>query len=228
MGKKADADKASAAAAEKAMTEIEAAAKKQYARDLEAAAAAAGKWVWDESAKLFYNEPHAFYFDPERKFYYGGSPPVWTQTPPIPAGALFVTAPKEGGPPAASSSGRGAGAAAAAGTGGTGDKPAAGGGAPVTTKVVRQVVALPAHPQANTGGYQMHQVEGGRIGAAKGIGRQGAAAPPAGAKRAREEGAAAAGGQAKALSKEDQEALARREAARQRVQQRALNNFGMA
>jgi len=87
----------------------------------------------------------------------------------------------------------------------------------VATTFVRRVIQLPAHPQAGVGGYQMPQ--GGRIGASKGVGAAGGGAA-AGGKRPRDE-------PAKKVSKEDAEALARREAAKQRVQQRALSNFGM-
>jgi len=83
------------------------------------------------------------------------------------------------------------------------------------------------------GGYQLHSVQGA-IGGAKGVGHSAAAGAAAGGdpKRKRE-GDAAAGaagggkGKGKELSKEDQEFLARREAARQRVQQRSAASFGL-
>jgi WW domain-binding protein 4 len=86
------------------------------------------------------------------------------------------------------------------------------------------------------GGYQLHSIQGA-IGGAKGVGSLaggGAAGTAAGAsadtKRKRDGaaggGAAAAGG-GKELSKEDREFLARREAARARVQQRTAASFGL-
>jgi WW domain-binding protein 4 len=163
MGKKAEAEKSEAAQTAEALGVIEERAAKQYAADLAAAAAANGTWAWDAGAGYYYNERHAYYWDPKSRAYYGG------------------------------------------------------GDGPVATTFVRRVIQLPAHPQAGVGGYQMPQ--GGRIGASKGVGAAGGGAA-AGGKRPRDE-------PAKKVSKEDAEALARREAAKQRVQQRALSNFGM-
>lgn len=83
------------------------------------------------------------------------------------------------------------------------------------------------------GGYQLHQLEGA-VGGAKGVGlsagRAGstAAAAAAGAAGAdpkrKRDGGDGKGGE---LSKEEREFLARREAARQRVQQRTAATFGL-
>lgn len=227
MGRKADVEKAQAASNEKAMTGIEAKAAKQYQRDLEALRAVSGQWEWDEGSNLYYNERHAYYHDAKTGYYYGGSEPQWTLAPAIPSEALFGTAPHKGGPKTCSTSRpQSTGAAPAASKAAAAGAAAAAAG-PVTSSVVRRVVALPKHPQSNVGGYQMPQ-EGGRIGAAKGVGMQGMVSGSSAGKRRREEAAAAAGSKGKALSKEDQEALARREAAKQRVTQRALSNFGMS
>lgn len=86
------------------------------------------------------------------------------------------------------------------------------------------------------GGYQLHHVQGA-VGGAKGVGLSsgragGTGAAGAGAaagadpKRKRDGGNGEAGGQ-KQLSKEEREFLARREAARQRVQQRTAATFGL-
>lgn len=83
------------------------------------------------------------------------------------------------------------------------------------------------------GGYQLHSIQG-TIGGAKGVGHASrggsssagaAAGTAADAKRKRD--GSAAGGSGKELSKEDREFLARREAARQRVQQRTAASFGL-
>ena len=84
------------------------------------------------------------------------------------------------------------------------------------------------------GGYQLHNVRGA-IGGAKGVGSlasgggAGAAAGAAAETKRKREGAAngAGSGGGKELSKEDQEFLARREAARARVQQRTAASFGL-
>ncbi|GBF95665.1 hypothetical protein Rsub_08647 [Raphidocelis subcapitata] len=240
MAKKADADKIAAKQLAEALGSIEATAAAAYARDQEAAAAAehaaaaaaaaaTGVWEWDAASGYYYNEPHRWYFDPKTRWYYGGEPVAWAQDPPaasLPAAARFGTAPHAGGPeppfkkPAAgAAAGSGSGAGAKAGGGG-------GGGVAVTT--VKKVVALPQHPQSLIGGHQMHHV-GGRIGGAKGVGEGG----EEGAKRKRDEGAAGgkgapAGKGGKPMDPAEAAALARREAARQRVQQRTQQAFGLS
>lgn len=89
------------------------------------------------------------------------------------------------------------------------------------------------------GGYQLHSIEGS-VGGAKGVGtlhrggNGGAAAggAAADAKRKRDgeaggKGGAAGKGKEKELTKEEREFMARREAARQRVQQRTAATFGL-
>lgn len=83
------------------------------------------------------------------------------------------------------------------------------------------------HPLGNIGGYQMPTV--GAIGGAKGVGASSNRTVAAvGAKRPRDAAAPHAdkttGGKG---SKEEKEALARREAARARVQQRTMQAFGL-
>ena len=73
------------------------------------------------------------------------------------------------------------------------------------------------HPLAGLGGYSIPQ--SGVVGAARGVG----AAAPNPAKRRRDE----PGKPGKAVSKEEADALARREAAKARVEQRTLKNFGL-
>ena len=77
--------------------------------------------------------------------------------------------------------------------------------------------ASAAHPLAGLGGYSIPQ--SGAIGAARGVG----AAAGNAAKRKRIE----PGKPNKAVSKEEADALARREAAKARVEQRTLKNFGL-
>eukprot|EP00877_Chromochloris_zofingiensis_P009045 jgi/Chrzof1/4394/Cz14g11150.t1 len=115
MAKKADAQKAEEKSAAATMNSIEEAARKQFEKDQEAAAAIAGKWVWDEASVYYYNELHRWYYDSRTKWYYGGTPVAWTQTPSMPAVAMFGTAPLEGGPEAvAATAGRPPGGSAPA------------------------------------------------------------------------------------------------------------------
>ena len=81
------------------------------------------------------------------------------------------------------------------------------------------------HPMSNIGGYQMPTI--GRIGGAKGLGAAQATSAPSAGKRQRE-GTTSGKAGGKALSKEEHEALARREAARARVQQRTMQAFGLS
>lgn len=82
-----------------------------------------------------------------------------------------------------------------------------------------------AHPLAGIGGYQMPET--GRIGGSKGVGVASSSTQLAAAKRKREDGAAGAS-KTENLSEEEKQARAAREAARARVQQRTMNNFGLA
>ena len=95
-----------------------------------------------------------------------------------------------------------------------------------------------AHPACTpqVGGYQLHSIQGA-VGGAKGVGtlsRGGGAGAAAGAPAVSAAAAGAAdpkrkreGGQEKELSREEREFLARREAARARVQQRTAATFGL-
>ncbi|KAG2436091.1 hypothetical protein HYH02_011602 [Chlamydomonas schloesseri] len=245
MHKKAERDAKAKEVNEIAMSKIEAAAKKQYEQDKKAAEAAlaaeAGQWTWDKASGYYYNETHRWYYDPKTQWYYGGEPaPSWSQSPPLPASALFGTAPHIGGPvplghgpgTAPGADAAGAGAAPGAAAGGSGRAAAAPPGV-FEKKVVTRTLAVPKHPVSDIGGYQAPTT--GRVGGAMGAGIV-LEEPSAGAKRKREEEAAvkaagskaAAGkaGKAAAISKEEAEALARREAARQRVAQRTAAGFG--
>eukprot|EP00951_Prasinocladus_malaysianus_P027882 scaffold252109_cov34-Prasinocladus_malaysianus.AAC.1 len=72
--------------------------------------------------------------------------------------------------------------------------------------------------------FQFHQL-GGKVGAARGLGSQGAGASTQGKPKAPPTVSAKATG--KPLSKAETEAIARREAARARVEKRTLSQFGL-
>lgn len=239
MRKRSENEDREKAAAAHAMAGIEVAAKKQYEADkaAEEAAHAAriGTWVsrpfrviqffflpmtrspppspvpWPQEhhpgSGYYYNAAQRWYFDLKSRMYFGGEPPDWTADPPIPAAARYD-------PPAP------APAAPAA------PRPTAARG-PQNVVPGSKIVA--AHPLAGVGGYQMPSV--GRIGGAKGVGMAvgsggGSGAAEAG-KRKRGEGGGGGGGPAKPLSKDEAEFLARREAARQRVEKRTMDTFGL-
>lgn len=58
MGRKNDREKVEAKQAVTAMTHIEAAANRQYAKDQKAEAALVGKWLWDAGSGYYYNAVH--------------------------------------------------------------------------------------------------------------------------------------------------------------------------
>ncbi|EFJ52233.1 hypothetical protein VOLCADRAFT_116255 [Volvox carteri f. nagariensis] len=239
MARKADQEAKAKATNEVAMSKIEAAAKKQYEQDRKAAAAEAGSWTWDAQCSYYYNATYRWYYDPSTQWYYGGEPePTWVQSPPLPAAARFGAAPHEGGPIPPATAQQGGPIST------TSSSAAAAGNPVIMLKTVQRVVAVPKHPLAGVGGYQAPT--SGRVGGSMGTGvvlegdGGGSSTADVGSKRKREEpgkvgGPAAAGGTKGAvgggaakgmMSAEEAEALARREAAKQRVAQRTAAGFG--
>ena len=153
--------------------------------------------------------------------YYGGEPAVWSKDPAIPREARFevmrqqVEQQQQKPPPLPGQQRQAAAKPAAAAAAAASSRPAG------ATAGMR---AAPKHPLANIGGHQLHHLEGS-VGGAKGVGLQGAGGAASKRKRGEEGGG---GGAAQPLSKEEAEALARREAARQRVAQRTAATFGLS
>lgn len=48
-----------------------------------------GSWTRTDSSAYWYNTRLRWYYDDKTGLYYGGDPPVWSQTPAIPEGARF-------------------------------------------------------------------------------------------------------------------------------------------
>lgn len=218
---------------ERAMKSVEAEAKKRYEADKKAEEAhrraTLGSWEWNQEAGYYYNALHRWYYDKSTGMYYGGDPVQWTDSPSIPHDARYEVMNKPIPPPTQPPPVPAA--AAAAGGGGGGAVPAA-----ARQYAVAGSRVVNKHPLSEVGGYQLHHVQGA-VGGAKGVGLSsgragGTGAAGAGAaaradpKRKRDGGNGEAGGQ-KELSKEEREFLARREAARQRVQQRTAATFGL-
>lgn len=88
-------------------------------------------------------------------------------------------------------------------------------------KPVAKKAATVQHPMAELGGYKMPSV--GNIGGAKGIGIAGGGVK----KRTQRVDTGIANKASKAVSKEEADAIAAREAAKKRVQQRTLSTFGL-
>lgn len=203
-----------------AMQRVEQEAKKRYAADLKEEEAAKkarlGEWVWNAEAGYFYNAVHRWYYDTKSGMYYGGDPIEWTDKPSLPREARYEVINKPQPAP---------GSAAAAAAAAARRRPAAGAQqyAVAGSRVVNK------HPLSEVGGYQLHSIKGA-VGGAKGVGSMAGggtkgAATAADADGKRKRDGAVGGG--KELSKEEQEFLARREAARQRVQQRTSATFGL-
>lgn len=162
----------------------------------------------------YYNALHRWYYDLKSTMYYGGDPPEWTANPPLPADARYAGAAQ---PRAAPGGAAPASKAAVSGPASRQHGAAVASAAVAARTVVPGSKVSQAHPLAGVGGYQMPSV--GKIGGAKGLGAQDSG------KRKRDEGPG--GGTKKPVSKEEAEALARREAARQRVQARTMASFGL-
>ncbi|KAL6756434.1 hypothetical protein V8C86DRAFT_72544 [Haematococcus lacustris] len=236
MARKAEDEKRQKVQVANSLSRIEEQAQAKFQEDKKSAAAAAaaevaaaearsGVWVWDPTCSYYYNEPHRWYYDPQTQWYYGGEPdPEWSQAPPIPDYALFGTARHEGGPlpqPAPTAPDSKPAASRAQSSAATGPEG-------VTTTTITRVIALPSHPLAGVGGHATPSM--GRVGAAKQTGRQDGSQPAhtaalAGDKRKREAGDGGSGA-APQVSAAEAAALAKREAARQRVAQRTAQNFG--
>ncbi|DBA86891.1 hypothetical protein WJX79_010006 [Trebouxia sp. C0005] len=207
MRQKQDQDKRDLVEAQRSMSSIEAKAQRQYEADRRAAQESLkqrlGEWVKDQGSEYHYNAVHRWYYDTASSMYYGGEPPTWTKVPDIPADAKYeaMTASAAAGPDAsgASTSGRPAGAPSAA----------------------KRKPPNIQHPLAEIGGYKMPTT--GRIGGAKGIGSSSGGVT----KRKGQPESAKASKSSKAVSPEEAAALAAREAAKKRVQQRTLSTFGL-
>ncbi|KAL4519555.1 hypothetical protein Ndes2526B_g01859 [Nannochloris sp. 'desiccata'] len=218
---------------ERAMANIEAAAKRQYEADKAAEtehrqAQLLGKWELHSDSGYYYNAVHRWYYDRKTKMYYGGEPADWTNNPKIPQEAYYgasstATKPKPPPPPPPPLLSSAGGAAARNAV--TSNR--------IPHTVLPGMKIVHAHPQAGVGGYQMPEV--GKIGGAKGIGsmlhpsgaRGGTGGSSSGKGDVKRKRDGDVSKPAKPITKEEAEFLARREAARQRVQARSMQSFGL-
>jgi len=222
------------------------AAEKAFALDSAAAAAVAAPgeasdWALDPASGLYWSHQLGCYFCGRSRQYWGGDPPRWSPVPPAKPGGGGAAAAATGSAAAATGPAAAATGPAAAETGSgaaaAGPKPAAGGagggsGGWGTTgprlagpgkgewRPVQKVVEA-----TNTalGGRQMPLTKGS-AGAARGV-TSGAPGVRAGGVRAKK-GTAKKGAAVK-VDPEEAHALAVREAARRRVEQRSLKEFGL-
>lgn len=99
--------------------------------------------------------------------------------------------------------------------------PSTSGRLPGAPQGVKRKPAAAHHPLAEIGGYRMPTT--GRIGGAKGIGNSAAGVT----KRKGQPSTVTASKSSKPVSKEEADAIAARQAAKKRVQQRTLTTFGL-
>lgn len=228
---------------ERSMAAIEAAARKQYALDKQAEEQHqksqqtdpphgnlddSNPWEYHHESGYYYNAVHKWYFDHQSRMYYGGDPPDWTDKPTIPAEAVYGVGDTKDRQPSAMPTPAPSPASASMGTKmTTHPSPSVGASSrkkPYQTVFPGQKIQAHAHPLGGVGGYQMPRT--GRIGGAKGIGYA-----SSGARDSKQSTSDTAGKRkrddSKPISTAEAEAMARREAARQRVQARTMANFGL-
>eukprot|EP00890_Picochlorum_soloecismus_P003232 jgi/Picsp_1/390/NSC_00388-R1_ww domain-binding protein len=189
---------------EKSLKSIEEAASRKYEEDRKALETSKGSWIFQKDSGYFYNAMIRWYYDEKSGMYYGGDPPDWTSSPPIPSSSLF----------------------------GAGESKEVGREEAIETAVENKgfrkypkgMKVKHSHPLAGIGGYQMPTT--GSFGGATGIvadskqetktlgKRKGAGKTERSEKDAK-------------MSKQEKEALERREAARKRVQERTMQAFGL-
>ena len=180
--------------------------------------------VWHQESGYYYNARQRWYYDAESRMYYGGDPPDWTSKPSIPSQALYSFKENNNRPPekhvkktSQITSSAGASIAGASGARGSAHVQ------PIRGVLPGQRIGNIAHPLAQIGGRSMPSI--GKIGGAKGVGivdRRNSPDDSSG-KRKRADSKPSK----QPLSKEEEEFMARREAARRRVQARSMAEFGL-
>lgn len=174
-------------------------------------------WVLHEESGYYYNSLYGWYYDAKSKMYYGGNPPDWTHKPNIPSAGYYGAVNPQSDP-----------LLQAVTHNDIKEEHAQKNTYPVGFKVQK------VHPLADIGGYQM-PLEGS-------FGSGHARTEPVQEAKKQEKGKKmikASSGVAKkkssegkgketALSAKEREFLAKREAARQRVQKRTMDQFGLS
>lgn len=152
----------------------------------------------------FYNAAIRWYYDEKSGMYYGGDPPDWTSSPPIPSSSLFGAGESKAGKKESIESGV--------------EKKA-------FSKFPKGLKVTHSHPLAGIGGYQMPTT--GSFGGATGRVADSKQETKTLGKR-KEPGKSTKNSEKDSkMSKQEKEALERREAARKRVQERTMQAFGL-
>lgn len=155
--------------------------------------------IFHQESGYYYNSKERYYYDKASGMYYGGDPPNWTNEPKMPNASLF-----------------------GANTNMNTTKDDIG----TVVKQIQKPKVYPsgmkvthAHPLAGIGGYQMPTQ--GTIGGARGLDvlTKGNTSTASGKSKRSENGAK--------MSTDEEAFLARREAARKRVEKRTMDAFGM-
>lgn len=180
--------------------------------------------VYHEESGYYYNAAVGWYYDVASAMYYGGQPPDWTYTPNISKNYLFCAQADDSQRNTATADGAKANSEQVATVQQTADT-----GVQPKTKLSKYPPGLRvqhSHPLSGIGGYQMPT--SGTIASLRTSGGVEKKSKENGSK-AREKMKGPTKGDAKSskVSKEEQEALARREAARKRVEKRTMAAFGL-
>lgn len=207
---------------------IEQAASKAYEQDrseqeLHASSSSENRyqknWVLHKESGYHYNALYGWYYDVQSGMYYGGSPPEWTHKPNIPSAAHYGAVNPQSDPLLQSTVPRE-----------DNDKDVS----EVHRKYPPGMKVRNVHPMADIGGYQMPLEGTFGTGHTPRVGQQrdqkkardsaeNEKGLPRGSKRKDREGA-----KEKKVSTKEEEFLAKREAARQRVQKRTMDQFGLS
>jgi WW domain-binding protein 4 len=191
--------------------QIESAAAKAYENDQQNDEMRKSSWKFHQESGYYYNSLYGWYYDVKSKIYYGGTPPDWTLTPNIPSAAHYGAVNPQVDPLLAATE--------------TESQPVR----QMKSKYPSGMKISKVHPLAGIGGYQMPSQ--GSFG-----GLQSSVEPeqeaPKKKVKSKDSGRTTSGVKRKddkdsKISKEEQEFMARREAARQRVQKRTMDAFGL-
>ena len=191
--------------------QIEREAAKAYENDQQNNETRKSSWKFHQESGYYYNSLYGWYYDVKSKMYYGGMPPNWTLTPNIPSAAHYGAVNPQVDPLLAATE--------------TESQPAR----QVKSKYPSGMKVSKLHPLAGIGGYQM-PTQGSFGGLQSSVETE--QEVPKKKVKSKDSGKATAGVKRKTdkdskITKDEQEFLARREAARQRVQKRTMDAFGL-
>lgn len=169
-------------------------------------------WVLHKESGYYYNAKYGWYYDVSSQMYYGGSPPDWTHKPNIPSAAYYGAVNPQSDPLLDHVKGEKSGAEVVVER--------------RKSKYPAGMKVRKAHPLAGIGGYQMPS-EGSFSAGYQKADETETLKKTSGQKILGEKRKSNARGGKDEMSIKEKEFLAKREAARQRVQKRTMDQFGL-